>query len=206
MKKMFLVLSLILASFHLSAETESAPWYAEKFPEKLVLRNGKKINTASVLNGKMVAVYFSASWCGPCRGFTPHLVKFYNKVRKKKSLEIVFISLDKNSDAMMNYMKSDKMSFAAVPWNDSKGLQLKKELRISGIPSLVVFDEQGKLVSRNGRWDVMLLDDGAVDAWKSKDYKTKTYEDWKNSPESKKKSNTGKSSSRKKRNRSRKSR
>ena len=35
-------------------------------------------STAEALKGKQaVALYFSAHWCPPCRGFTPQLVETY---------------------------------------------------------------------------------------------------------------------------------
>ena len=44
---------------------------------------------------EVIAFYFSAHWCNPCRDFTPILTKFYDVVNKKeKRLEIVFISHD----------------------------------------------------------------------------------------------------------------
>jgi nucleoredoxin len=39
--------------------------------------NGEKqeVQTADALGGKVYALYFSAHWCPPCRGFTPmHMV------------------------------------------------------------------------------------------------------------------------------------
>ena len=37
---------------------------------------------AVALGGKVVGVYFSASWCGPCRGFSPALVELYDRSRR----------------------------------------------------------------------------------------------------------------------------
>lgn len=37
--------------------------------------------TAEALEGKVLAVYFSASWCAPCKQFTPILKSVYNKLQ-----------------------------------------------------------------------------------------------------------------------------
>lgn len=176
MKKFLTILFLLSAViFDLYAANN---WYVKKFPPSLVNAKGKRISTAKALHGKTVAVYFSASWCGPCKGFTPKLVKFYKKNAKKHNIEVVFVSSDKNSQAMMDYMQEDSMPWAAVPFNSSKRLQIKKEHRVNGIPTLIVFDANGKLISPDARWDVTLLGNKAVKAWKSPKYKPKTYQDY----------------------------
>ena len=61
MKRFFLsVLLLCTAVFHLSAE--ESDWFTEKFPEKLITASGKEVETATALKGKIVAVYFTASF------------------------------------------------------------------------------------------------------------------------------------------------
>ncbi|CAN0477989.1 unnamed protein product, partial [Ectocarpus sp. 8 AP-2014] len=49
--------------------------------------------TAEALEGKVLAVYFSASWCAPCKQFTPILKSVYSKLQKdgeKTSVTKVF--------------------------------------------------------------------------------------------------------------------
>jgi len=184
MKKFVAILLIgIFSAFTLTAATD---WYTRKFPTQLIKANGRPVNTATALKGKMVAVYFSASWCGPCRGFTPQLVKFYKKAAKKNNIEIVFVSSDKNSDAMKNYMKEDSMPWLAVPFNSIERKTLQKIKRVGGIPNLTVFDANGKLISVNARWDVVLLGEKAIQAWKSPNYKPKTYDDYQKTASNKK--------------------
>lgn len=42
---------------------------------------------AEALDGKVLAVYFSASWCAPCKQFTPILKKVYNKLKEEGESE-----------------------------------------------------------------------------------------------------------------------
>lgn len=186
MKKLFYVLFFALISLQLSAAPRQ--WFAHKFPPQLINAKGKTVDTAAVLSGKMVAVYFSASWCGPCRSFTPQLVKFYRDVKKLGNFELVFISSDKTANDMMKYMKSDKMPWLAVPFKHPAAMALKQELHVNGIPTLVVYDSRGKLISKDARWDVTMLGNKAIKAWQSPEYKPMTYDDWKNNSVKDKKS------------------
>ena len=97
------LLFTFIATFLFAAENNSL---LELFPEQLINSNGRKIDTKTALQGKkLVAVYYSASWCGPCRGFTPNLVKFYKQVAKSNGLEVILVGSDRKKKDMMNYMK-----------------------------------------------------------------------------------------------------
>lgn len=175
MKKVMTVFLFAFAMlFQLSANEN---WFAEKFPEKLINKSGKEVDAATALKDKMVAVYFSASWCGPCRGFTPILVKFYKQTAKKSGIELIFVSSDKTSADMMGYMEKYSMPWLGLPFDALQKTALKKELGVAGIPRLVVFGKDGKLLSRDARWDVTILGAKAVEAWQKEDYKPLTYQD-----------------------------
>ena len=173
------------------------PWYETTFT-KLTNAKGDDVPVAN-LKDKIVGVYFSASWCPPCRGFTPQLVKFYNQGAGKENFEIVFVSSDKTSDDMKAYMKKDAMPWTAIPFGDASAAALKRKLGIRGIPTLVIFGSDGKIISKNGRWDVMALGPKALEAWKSPNYKPKTYQDYRKSAGDKKTKKSAKSKSRKSR-------
>lgn len=169
-------LPLVAAVF--AAQGEDS-WFTQKFGAELVNAAGRKVPTETALKGKMVAVYFSASWCGPCRGFTPQLVKFYRAAAKRGNLEIVFVSWDKTQNDMFGYMKKDSMPWLALPFGAAEGKALKSELKVGGIPTLAVFGSDGNLISNDGRWDVVMQGAKALESWKSPGYKPKTYDDYK---------------------------
>lgn len=74
------------------------------FGTKLQTSLSTYADTPTALAGpSVVGVYVSASWCAPCRAFTPKLKRMYAEAREaisgsEKGLEIVFVSLDKNED------------------------------------------------------------------------------------------------------------
>ena len=57
--------------------------FVEMLGDTLKTKDGT-VKTAEALKDKYVALYFSAHWCPPCRGFTPKLSEWYSKSFKGK--------------------------------------------------------------------------------------------------------------------------
>jgi thiol-disulfide isomerase/thioredoxin len=132
------------------------------------LRNNReKAVSADALAGKTVGIYFSAHWCGPCRAFTPQLVSFHEEMtRKGKPFEIVFVSSDRNSGAMYGYMEEMNMPWLAVDFDSKEKESLKKLYKVKGIPTLVIIDAEGHLITKNGRGDITQHGNSAFSRWK----------------------------------------
>jgi nucleoredoxin len=110
-----------------------------------------------------IGFYFSASWCPPCRQFTPVLIETYQKL--KNQLEIVFVSSDTNEDEFKNYFK--KMPWLAVDFHDqTRRDQLSSKYGVHGIPTLVIVDRNGQLLTTDGRYAVTSDPDGKQFPWK----------------------------------------
>ena len=107
-----------------------------------------RVSDETIGKKKLIAYYFSAHWCAPCRKFTPQLVEYYNRVASQHpEFEIVFYSADKSAVDMENYMRETNMPWPAV---DYEKRQEKEELLKAageGIPSLVLVESNGKLIS-----------------------------------------------------------
>jgi len=115
----------------------------------LVSKSGT-VSTAEALAGKTVGLYFSAHWCPPCRGFTPALAKAYTENLKKKGMEIVFVSSDRDEAAMKSY--HGEMPWLALPYAARKiKASLSDKYGVTGIPTLVLLKADGTLLDTNGR-------------------------------------------------------
>ncbi len=136
------------------------------FGSKLKDDRGKNASVDEALGGKIIGIYFSAHWCPPCKAFTPELVKFHKKVTSKgKPFEIVFVSSDRSSGDMYNYMEEMDMPWLALPFGDSHKSTLSKKFGVNGIPMLVIVDAEGKLITKNGRGDVSSQGAAAFKKW-----------------------------------------
>jgi nucleoredoxin len=117
--------------------------------DKLVRLDGGRLrpmDPAAVADVRVFALYYSASWCGPCRQFTPQLVRAYRGLKEKHPhFEVVFISADRSAGDMRDYMKEDGMGFPAVDFDkrDNKLMSFSGP----GIPCLVLVDQNGKVLS-----------------------------------------------------------
>lgn len=117
------------------------------------------ISTHDSLNeSNLVLLYFSASWCPPCRAFSPILKQFYNSYCTKygNGVEIIFVSSDKTVQSFAEY-------FSTMPWlalpKTAQGAQyaqtLSSKLCINSIPTLVVLDSKtGNYITNNAKAQV----------------------------------------------------
>jgi nucleoredoxin len=97
---------------------------------------------------KLIALYFSAHWCAPCRKFTPTLVDYYNRVAPQHpEFEIIFVSSDKSQFGMDTYMREANMPWPAIDYQKLGGKDAIKKYAGDGIPCLVLVDQTGKVIS-----------------------------------------------------------
>ena len=114
------------------------------------VRNGNsaRADDTALASKKLIAFYFSAEWCGPCRKFTPQLVDYYKRVTPDHpEFEVVFYSMDRSSFAMEKYMRDENMPWLAIDFGKLKDKQVLKKNAGDGIPSLVLVDSSGNVIS-----------------------------------------------------------
>ena len=92
--------------------------------------------------GKVLVVYWWASWCPFCAVQSPHIEALW-RAQKARGLEVLALSIDKEAAAAANYMKARGYSFPA-------GMLTQEVVRVlpkpDGLPVVVVLK-----VNKNGR-------------------------------------------------------
>lgn len=126
--------------------------FDEIFDGNLVKLDGKRLkkHESSSKPTKYYVFYYTASWCPPCQAFTPSLVDFYDK-HKNENFEIVLITSDKSEDDMEKYAADKKMPWPQLEQSKATSFKKKYNHGVRGIPSVIVCDLQGEIVSRDGR-------------------------------------------------------
>jgi len=137
----------------------------------LVTKSGGKA-PADALSGKVVALYFSAHWCPPCKAFTPVLRQFYEQLRGNgKDIEIIFVSGDRTEEEFKDYFSNDHGDWLAVEYSAKERMSLSEHYKVQGIPTLIVVDGSGRNVVPDARSDVAGAQNsatvqGVYDEWK----------------------------------------
>ena len=136
--------------------------HAGLIPDTLLNKEGTEISTES-LQGKYVGLYFSASWCGPCRSFTPKLIRFRNEHADK--FEVVLVGGDGTAKDQAKYIKKYDMPWLSMINQSDAARQANESLGVKYIPFLVILDPSGKVVSKEGVKEIRALKNGAMNLW-----------------------------------------
>ena len=114
------------------------------------LHNGvvARADETALANKKLIAFYFSAEWCAPCRKFTPELIEYYKRIAPEHpEFEIVFYSSDRSLFSMEKYIRDQNMPWPAIDFSKLKEKEVLKQNAGDGIPSLVLVDASGIMIS-----------------------------------------------------------
>ena len=94
--------------------------------------------------GKVVLLYFWATWCGPCLGNMPIVKKVYD-ANRDFGFDVIGINRDTEESDMSEYL-----NVCSLPWRqifDGKEGPLKKLYSVSGMPSKWLIDKYGNIMS-----------------------------------------------------------
>lgn len=127
-------------------------------------RSAKPYDVSTLSSADVMAFYFSAQWCPPCKHFTPMLKKFVETIESfgDKSLKIIFVSSDQAEHEMWKYMYDSHGDWLALAYSCREGKErLERQYQVSGIPQLVVIDSVGRWAVRDARGEVMAAVNGS---------------------------------------------
>ena len=91
------------------------------------------------LKGKVLLVYFWATWCGPCKRVSPMMAELHARLASR-GLLVVPTSVDRDEFALQDYVDAELKGAAPVAWVGPEPLA---KLPIRGIPTVVAIDDRG---------------------------------------------------------------
>lgn len=105
----------------------------------------------SQLQGKIIAIYFAANWCQPCRSFTPTLADAYHRLKgRDPAFELVLVSCDEDAAAFDNH-RALLPPCLAIPFSDLETKRsLNRRFDVEDLPCLVVLPPDDRSVILNG--------------------------------------------------------
>lgn len=101
-------------------------------------------------------IYFGAHWCGPCRRFSPELVRTYHalKAQAPDLFEVIFVSDDEDARGQLAYVNEAQMPWPVLRYGSQ--VSLFDRWRGRGIPCLVVINRTGDLIFHSYRGEEYL--------------------------------------------------
>ncbi|CAN5748864.1 TlpA disulfide reductase family protein [soil metagenome] len=132
------------------AQSKATPHEGGMAPDLNMPDTSGRPFSLSMLRGKYVLVDFWASWCGPCRGENPNVVKAYNTY-KDKNFTVLGVSLDQQKADWVKAIADDNLTWYHISdlkyWSSAAvGLY-----GFEGIPYNVLVNPEGKIIATNLR-------------------------------------------------------
>ena len=167
------MLQLAVAREFAGQEDEAKEWYGKivaNFPQaqaakkaagaknrlesvgKPIQLQGKDITGRAIdlaqYRKKLVLVHYWATWCEPCKAELTTLKELQAKYGSQ-GFDLIGISLDTNAEELANFLKQNRLPWAQIVEPGGLDGRLANELGVLTLPTMILVDEQGKVVDRN---------------------------------------------------------
>lgn len=152
MKKMFLtcsLLSILILSCFSQGEEEDRGYIVkvgDQAPDfEMVLTSGEKIRLSD-MQGRVVMLQFTASWCGVCRREMPFIEsEIWQELKDRPDFALFGVDRDEPRDKVMAY--ADKVGIS-YPMGLDPGADIFAlyALREAGVTRNVIIDREGKII------------------------------------------------------------
>ncbi|MEX2223914.1 MAG: TlpA disulfide reductase family protein [Candidatus Rokuibacteriota bacterium] len=103
--------------------------------------------------GKVVLVYFWATWCGYCRKELPVAIEKVTRARKGQPFTVLAVSIEEPKDLVAGYVKGAGVTSPVLLDGDGA---VAREYRVRATPTAIVIGRDGRLVARAAgtrEWD-----------------------------------------------------
>lgn len=103
--------------------------------------------------GKVVLVYFWATWCGYCRKELPVAIERIVRERRGQPFTVLAVSIEEPRDLVASYVKGAGVTSSVLLDGDGA---VAREYRVRATPTTIVIGRDGRLVARAAgtrEWD-----------------------------------------------------
>lgn len=101
----------------------------------------------SDIKSDYVMVIFWASWCPHCTQMIPEIKKLYD-AQKRKKIEVIAISLDKEIEVWSKYITEQNLSWINSCDTKSWGSKVVTDYNIYATPTIILLDKDRKILSK----------------------------------------------------------
>jgi peroxiredoxin len=113
----------------------------------------------SAYRGKVVLIDFWATWCPHCVEELPEVKQIYEKFHDQ-GFDVVGISLDEDKKALADFLDKKQLPWVTLFSDDPakqgwEGAAMSKAFAVEELPTMILIDRSGKIVSIFARGEVL---------------------------------------------------